>query len=689
MKKIEWTKKRITLLIVIISLILALIGGAIAAIFIFGGSPKSNKVVVKKVVVVQDDEEDEENEEEPDDEEDEEEDNDSSEEEDYSDDNSDSDYDSDDTSSDSDSSDDNDSNKDNNSEDEDKKEDSSDKEDENDDSSDEDDDDSFLVKIIKRMKRNFSDFSPEEEEITYSNSEYAVKTLYAKDFGIKGDGKTDDGPAIFKAVMELTNCGPGSKLIFESGKTYYSKNITLNSLIYITGVEGLTIDGKGSTFLLDTKKQYLTLSQTKDCVVKNFVFDFKTKPAFRATCVSVNAAEGTAIMKADRNIGIADGNGYSAPIGGWFGVLDKHDSRYHMYISKYEMISNAEGTFKIKFDTTDANTKNWLSNGMLQTYGMICPMPDLGHLQERGFTISKNYDGKMENILINSCARFGMYIGENESTFTFKNVDFTPADNDLDRDMNFTSWRDAFHVKDNRAKMNWIDCDATGNYDDVFNISSSTLYVSDYNTAKNRITLVWPERDDGLYYTIRPGDELNIIDTETGEDCGTAKVKRVVSQSGGENIVVLDKPIEMLSYSGETVLAFFNNRCAPDSTIKNCNFNGTFRFRGPLTISDTYMYNQRTWIDLYGKVEGPVPKNITYKNCTLDSGSSGTFIIGANSGNSEKYGYHVKNIKFIDCKLGLGGRNLEDVFTVYESDKPYVSIKNCTEQDGTKIPDMN
>ena len=543
-------------------------------------------------------------------------------------------------------------------------------------------DESFFIKLIKSIKRIFGD-DEQEESTGYNNSDYKVRTLYVKDFGAKGDGKTDDGKAIFDAVMELSNSGPGSKLVFEKEKTYYVKTSTLSSVLYLSTVQGLTIDGQNSLILLDAKKEYLNIQNTKDCVVKNLKFDFATKPAFKAECISVDTAAKTAIMKADRDIGMKDGENYTAA-GGWFGALDKHDSRYHMYITKYEMIDASERLFKIYF-TSDANTGNWLSNGMLAQNGMICPMPQIGHLQERGFTVSLNYDLTLEKLKIHSCARFGMFISQNEGTINFNDVDFVPADNELDKDMNFTSWRDAFHVKDNRAKFNWKNCDVTGNYDDVFNISSSTMYLSKYNVAKNRVTLVWKEADNGLYYEIKPGDTLNLIDTESGEDFGTAKVKRVVKQSGGENVVVLEEPLDLINNLGTTVLAFFTNRCAPNSTITDCNFSGTFRFRGPITISNTKFYNMRTWINLYEDVEGPIPENITYKNCVIDSkdGDTGAMILGANSGNVDKYGYHVKNIRFEDCKLKRNG------FSIYDSDSLYVSFKNCVDFNDVKIPDEN
>ncbi|MBR4073452.1 MAG: hypothetical protein IKK24_05855, partial [Clostridia bacterium] len=373
---------------------------------------------------------------------------------------------------------------------------------------------------------------------------------------------------------------------------------------------------------------------------------------------------------------------WNIPIDAYFGVLNKHDTRFHVYITKFQMISNADKTFKLWFDMNDGNTRNWTSNGLLQTHGMIVPMPRIGHLQERGFTIVGNYNFKLQDLACHDCPRFAMYVGQNEEKLTFKNVDFLPADNDLDRNMNFTSWRDLFHVKDNRCPIDWIDCDATGNYDDIYNISSSTLYVSDYNLAKNRLSLYWPETGRS-YHTIKPGDTLNVIDTITGEDCGTATVKRVVSQVGDENIVVLDKPLENLNNLGTSVLAFFTNRCSPGSTIQNCNFNGTYRWRGPLTVTNSYFYNMRTWIDLFENVEGPIPENIVFKNCEIESAGGKTVHLGANSGNTDEYGYHVKNIRFENCIMS------ENSFDIYPSDMDYVIFKNCKEPDGTPIADRN
>lgn len=552
-------------------------------------------------------------------------------------------------------------------------------EEEDDDYSDEYIDDNILITIFKKFKNPLFDMlGNDDDTVNYVNEDSKTKTLYAKDFGVKGDGKTDDGPAVSKAMLAILDCGPGSKLIFEKNKTYLINNSDI-SAVYLKNVKGITVDGGNSTFLLKNKKPYLTISDSKDCKVENFHFDHYYKSAFTATFVK---KDGNGIlMKADRNIGLKNGQLYVSPISGWFGVLNKGDSRYHMYIESYKMADTQNNTFYIKF-TGDANTNSWASNGMLEENGMICPMPEYGHTSERGFTVDSNDNLTLSNLKIHDCSRFGMYIGSNKGVLNFNAVDFVPAENSLDKNMNFTSWRDAFHVKDNSCAIHWKNCVATGNYDDIYNISCTTCYLSEYNIAKNRLNVV-SNSSGGGYPKIFAGDTVNIIDTSSGEDLGSAKVTRVIKQSGGENIFVVDNPIDRLSVTGKDILVFFTSRCAPNSTIENCDFNGTFRFRGPLTVTNTKFYNQRTWIDLHEDIEGPIPKNITFKNCEIVKGSGATIILGANSQNTEKHGYHIENIKFEKCKFD------PSMLSIYSSDKKYVILRDCTDQNGSKIADMN
>ena len=75
--------------------------------------------------------------------------------------------------------------------------------------------------------------------------------LKAADFGVKGDGKTDDGPAIGRAIEAAIE--QKATLRFESGKTYYIGSTDrsagpFGSPFAMNGAEGVTVDGGGSVF---------------------------------------------------------------------------------------------------------------------------------------------------------------------------------------------------------------------------------------------------------------------------------------------------------------------------------------------------------------------------------------------------------------------------------------------------------
>lgn len=490
----------------------------------------------------------------------------------------------------------------------------------------------------------------------------------------------DDSAAVKAAVEALRVSGPGSKLIFEKDKTYYISALSGDSraLFELDRLKGITIQGENTGILLGAKKSYASVTNTKNCVISGFNFDYAIKPAFGAVCSSVSVSEGSAVMVADRDIGLEDGEIYTPPYGlSYWGVLNKSDSRYHMYITKYQMINREKRVFRIYFDMSDANTAAWLESSLRQS-GMVCPMPGWGQLPEieRGFTVTGNLDLTFSDIDINSCCRFGMFIADNEGTLNIKDVDFVPADNSIDSGLAFTSWRDAFHVKDNRCKIIWDGCDAVSNYDDVINISSSALAVTAYDGEKREISLVWRESSSGLYYKIKKGDVLSVIDTVTGADCGTAEVTEVVKQSDGVNTVILSSSLGNIS-STDSLIAYFTNRCAPDSVITGCSFNGTFRFRGPLMVSESQFYNMRMWIDTEGSVEGPVPRDITFKNCDILPGKGSQIII--NSYNKINDGYHVENIRFSECVLE------DSTLAIGENDKDYVVFESCRRHDGTFI----
>ena len=533
------------------------------------------------------------------------------------------------------------------------------------------------------------------DNAVYTNVNYAPKMVYAHTYGAKGDGVTDDGPAVAAALTELEKSGAGSILVFEKNKTYNIASLpghrdTRPAIFEVKNCAGLEIDGNGSTFILDDTAKDRTFGwfqNTKDCIVTDMTFDYKTSPAFNASYIETDKNDLTITFRADRNIGLENGEIYTTASdtdnfynfgNSWFGVVKDAVSRSHVYIESYEMISTSENTFKLKVLNKSDYTK---FIGEIQKSGMICPMPRMGHRSgstERGFTIVGNTNMEMRNIKIVEVCRFGMYVAQNEGIMKFINVDFTPAD-----DLHYTSWRDAYHVKDNRAKIIWDGCESHYNYDDVFNISSTALYVESYNEETRELDL---KSSNGNYPEIKVGDTISVINVSTGEDYGKTVVESIVSQD--EDKVIIKDALNIKA-TGENVYTYFINCCAPDSEIKNCDFSGTFRFRGPITITNTKFLNMRTWMNLESNIEGPVPQGIIFRNCTIESSyeNSKIYIGGITDGDNTEYDWGHRqfhtDITFENCTID------ESSLVITNSDRNYVKIKGCTDTNGSAITDRN
>ena len=68
--------------------------------------------------------------------------------------------------------------------------------------------------------------------------------FHARDYGVVGDGITDDGPAIQTALLALYEQPGAHSLIFESSKQFYIQNIQGSYLFNMEGRSGITIEGR-------------------------------------------------------------------------------------------------------------------------------------------------------------------------------------------------------------------------------------------------------------------------------------------------------------------------------------------------------------------------------------------------------------------------------------------------------------
>ena len=127
----------------------------------------------------------------------------------------------------------------------------------------------------------------------------------ASGFRCAGDGVADDGPAIQRAVEALRKSAGPVTLRFEKGRTYRIKTSPDTWVFTLNGLRDFTLDGNGSTFVLDTRLRLLHLTGCTRATVRGFSLDFDPLPF----------ADGTVIAKdpAKRSIDVKVHDGFALP----------------------------------------------------------------------------------------------------------------------------------------------------------------------------------------------------------------------------------------------------------------------------------------------------------------------------------------------------------------------------------------
>lgn len=464
--------------------------------------------------------------------------------------------------------------------------------------------------------------------------------LKAADFGVKGDGKTDDGPAIGKAVEAAIE--QQATLTFESGKTYYIASTDRNagpfgSPFAMNGADGVTVDGGGSVFRFAPGISYFALTSNKDIRFCNMKLDLSVSPYLVGTVKAVNGAHVTYTTDIEPNQGFNDSRGYTN-----FSIEynEGKQERPHQFINT--MTKTASKEIKVEYRTE--------SHGYAVGDKVFVPNPGIGHALSEIMYISANTGCMVfENIEVWAAPSFIANVRENDAEIYFENVDYIPgAENN--REIKMVSWRDGYHVKDNRRPIHWNECDVDVLFDDVFNVSNTLGYITSVKNG-NRFTVTQYELyTHGSFhpFNCREGDVIDVFN-DRGVYAGEATVRNVISNPNGTVDLVLEYGKE-LSKLEDGWLVGNRETCAPGSTVTNSRFTGTFRFRRDIRIENCVFDMLVTWIREDGSVEGPLPGNIDYVNCTFNGGN---LDIGAAGSAVRKA---IVDIGFWGCTFNDGAR---------------------------------
>ena len=481
----------------------------------------------------------------------------------------------------------------------------------------------------------------------YPKEQAGAKTdtvLHVRDFGAVGDGVTDDGPALSDAVDAAI--AQQATLEFEAGKTYYvatSKNVSgyFKTPFVFENANGVTIKGNGATVKVAPGINYWVYWQCQDIRMEDLTFDYAVPVYLVGKVVAKEGSTVTFDTDLEPYTDVYDYSGITA-----FSI--KHNEgvqeRPHMFLSKMER--TGERQVRVTYNSHNYNVGDTV----------FLPNPGVGHVYSEVVYMGHGSGAQVfENITLRSAPSFIMAIKGNTAEFYFENVDFMADEND-GRAIHMVSWRDGYHCKDNRNPMHWNQCDVGVLFDDVFNLSGTMSHITALE-SDTVITVTATEFDFAV------GDVVDVYDQTKGSFCGTATI---VGKNG--MTLTLDTPLENAAVG----YAVANRQiCAPGSTIQNSRFTGTYRFRRELRVENCTLELLAMWILEDGGVEGPLPGNIDFVNCSFP-GKGGIDIGAYNFSSGRQFkdvGKHMTGFGFFGCDLGetnvIERRNIDTTVLEY------------------------
>ncbi len=471
-----------------------------------------------------------------------------------------------------------------------------------------------------------------------------MKILYVKDFGAVGDGVTDDAKAIHRAVQAVIDAKENVCLQFEPNTTYYYKDngTDVKAVFFLHNVKNVTVRGYNTTIELGGYDLYYAdFEFTDGLTIEGFNFDYREyKPGFRADFESIDFETNTAIMIADRDLQLKNGEIYDHTQQRYelFACVDCPTGRHHMYVLRYEMLDAEARRFKVVFNDDERTLRRLRMDYVRE--GLIMMFPYSGNNIERAFSVHQNNDFTIRNVNVYSSSRHVFSLQYNTGEFYFDNVNFVRSPKDYN--VRFNSWGDTLHLLQNRAHYVWNNCTIEWNYDDVFNISVSAL-VPHKVFAPNEVDLFFLEEDGEISFPqMYKGDRVTVVNYRTSQVVRTT-IEEVILQEGATNHVRFAQDIPWLEAS-EEIMVYVDELVGPQMLMRDCHFDGTFRARANLTFENCYFYNRRFWVGNEVWVEGPLPHDIIFKNCQFEHDDDKDVYWHIHS-----WGGHSENIVFENC----------------------------------------
>jgi len=449
-------------------------------------------------------------------------------------------------------------------------------------------------------------------------------TLDAAEFGLRGDGRTDDGPALQKMVAEARALAGPKRMVFPAGARIVVASGTERYALRLDEVEDLVVEGRGATFLIDPELRFLHATRCRELELRDFNVTVAREVAVDGTVTGQSAQGRQLAVRLDNPEQHELLGGPTRKDGeqDFFGMLQSEEDglrdSHHYYVEG--ATTREDGTVVIAGrDPLPARWRQRLAGG---TVRISLPVSGIAHRFGPGpmVRIDRCENVRFSKVEIWSAPWFAFEILRNRGEVVFRAVHIRPQPG---TGASTSSWRDGFHVKGNSGRLLFEDCIIEGTHDDAFNVSTHGWKVTEV-LAPDRVRLrqVFPIQ----YMPMQEGGNLLILTADGTRRLPPANITAVAAEAAedvfapGEHkapevTLTLDRPVAGLAVGG---LVWDLSTANPSTVIRRCTMGNSCRFQSPVTLEDC---RSEALLYFYGDaLEGPLPSGSIIRNCQLNKG---------------------------------------------------------------------
>lgn len=451
-----------------------------------------------------------------------------------------------------------------------------------------------------------------------------------EDCGAVADGRTDDGPAIRRAIAGAMAAGPGARVVLQA-KTYrLGERPDEDFQFVVDGGAGLTIDGGGATLVNAPQNGLFAVRRSRNVTIRGFSVDYDPLPFTQGTIRAVDPPGGTLDVAWDAGYAVPPAAGAAQTAGPlaceWGTVMDAVERHPRWGVKDFTFVKGCSPlgddsrVSRIAVDEPDPRPLELLRPGDRFVLPLRFPRSEAGsHGIGANIVFEESADCLLEDVTFHG-ARSGMVcaIRRNTGLITVRRlaIAFRPGTDRL-----ITSWKDGMHCKDNRVGPVIEACSFEGMLDDSINMGANTaMAVEALSPTEFRLT-------GGIYDS---GDSVLVITPLGDARPFTTTVAAVRSDERGRIVTLADAvpgkvvPGRMRPHQDVGATHFYNmSRCNRGFVVRGCTFLPQRRHAMLVRAQDGLIEDNRidgvggaaVWLgnEIGSYYEGPFPTGVTVR----------------------------------------------------------------------------